>query len=82
MKQSEPQSNPPDSSKSSRTGSLLSRIFTSTLFALVVLTVAAVSLAMLYVRGRTLEAGVGAALLLVAAFLIYRGSKTPHTDDE
>ncbi|MCA1962100.1 MAG: hypothetical protein LDL33_15060 [Desulfomonile sp.] len=82
MKQNEPRSNPPASPKLSRTGSLLSRIFTSTLFALLVLTVAAISLAMLYFRGRTLEAGVGTALLIVAAFLIYRGSQAPRADDE
>lgn len=46
------------------------------------LVAAGVSLLMLYFRGRTLEAGVGAALLLVAAFLIYRGSRSERTEDD
>jgi len=80
MTSKEPKTDPPPSSKSS--GSVLSRIFTSTIFALLVLTVAGVSLVMLYSRGRVLEAGVGAALLLVAAFLIYRGSKAGRADED
>lgn len=83
MTAKEPKTDSAASSRSSRSlGSLLSTIFTSTIFALLVLVVAGVSLAMLYLRGRTLEAAVGGGLLLVAAFLIYRGSKAEHSGDD
>lgn len=55
-------------------------ILTNTWFALIVLGLAVVSLVFLYLKGRTTESLCGAGLLILAAFLIYRGSKSRHTD--
>ncbi len=60
---------------------MMGRILTSTAFALLVLVVAGISLVLLYFKGRTVEAAVGTGLLVVAAFLIYRGAKTEHIDE-
>jgi len=56
-------------------------ILTNTWFALIVLGLAVLSLVFLYLKGRTPESLCGAGLLILAAFLIYRGSKSQHTDD-
>ena len=56
--------------------SLMDRIPTSNWFAFTVLIVAAISLGLLYDRGRVLEAGMGAGLLAVATILIFRGIRS------
>ena len=55
---------------------MIGRILTSNWFALFVLALAAFSLVLLYLKGRTREALAGAAVLLLAAMLIYRGIKS------
>lgn len=55
-------------------------ILTNTWFALIVLGLAVLSLVFLYLKGRTKESLCGAALLILAAFLIFRGSKSQRTD--
>ena len=56
------------------------RILASTWFALLVLTVATGSVVLLYLKGRTLEAMVGAGLLIIAACLILYGSGKKDKD--
>jgi uncharacterized SAM-binding protein YcdF (DUF218 family) len=59
------------------------RIVTSIWIALPVLIAAAILLALLYTRGLTTEASVGAAVLAVAAYLIFTGgSKRDSGKDE
>jgi hypothetical protein len=55
---------------------MIGKIFTSNWFALIVLALAAISLVLLYSTGRTTEALFGAALLVLAALLIYWGEKS------
>lgn len=52
---------------------MLSKILTSSWFAFLVLVVAAIGLVLLYNKGRTSEAMLGAGLLAVAALLIILG---------
>ena len=58
----------------------MTRIFTSNWFAALILAVAAVSLVLLYSTGRTTEAILGAALLLLALVLILVGSRKSDGD--
>ncbi len=59
---------------------MIARIFTSNVFAALVLVVAAISLVLLYVSGQTSEAVLGAAILLLALVLILMGSKKSGRD--
>jgi hypothetical protein len=52
---------------------MIGRILKSNWFALIVLAVAALSLAFLYREGRTVEALVGTGFLVLAAVLVYWG---------
>jgi hypothetical protein len=52
---------------------MIVRILTSNWFALIVLAVAACSLVLLYRTGQTVEAFVGAGLLVLAALLVFWG---------
>jgi hypothetical protein len=54
---------------------MLSKIFTSNEFAVLVLVIAAMSLVVLYLSGRIIETAIGAVLLVVAAMLIFLGDK-------
>lgn len=59
---------------------MLGRIFTSNWFAIPVLLIAAGSLALLYLAGRTEEAIVGAVVLAVAALFILLGREKKDRD--
>lgn len=59
---------------------MLAKILTSNWIALPVLLVAAGSLVLLYVKGRTFEAMIGAALLAVAVILIFLGREKKDPD--
>lgn len=61
---------------------MLGKIFTSNWFAVPVLILAAVSLALLYFAGRTNEAIAGAAVLVVAALLIILGRDKKDRDED
>jgi hypothetical protein len=61
---------------------MLGRIFTSNWVAIPLLIVAAISLVVLYLRGRTTEAMIGAGVLAVAAYLIVRGCRSRDDDSE
>jgi hypothetical protein len=61
---------------------MLGRIFTSNWVAIPLLIVAGVSLVLLYLRGRTTEAMIGAGMLAVAAYLIVRGGRSRDEDSE
>jgi predicted tellurium resistance membrane protein TerC len=52
---------------------MIVRILTSNWFAVIVLAVAAFSLVLLHREGKTVEALVGAGLLVLAALLVYWG---------
>lgn len=61
---------------------MLSRILSSSLFALVALSVAAVSLVLLYLKGKTDEALIGAILLALAALLVFFGNRHKSSSDD
>ena len=61
---------------------MLGRIFTSNWVAIPLLIVAGISLALLFLRGRTTEALIGAGVLAVAAYLIMRGGRSRDEDSE
>jgi multisubunit Na+/H+ antiporter MnhC subunit len=59
---------------------MLGKILSSTWFALLVMVVAAIGLYLLHMKGRTSEAIAGAALLAVAALLIFLGRERKDSD--
>jgi hypothetical protein len=59
---------------------MIAKILTSNWFAAFVLVVAAASLVLLYVSGKTTEAVLGAAVLFLALVLILMGSKKSDRD--
>lgn len=59
---------------------MLGKILSSSWFALLVLIIAAVGLFLLYSKGRTTEAMVGAGLLALAAILIILGREKKGAD--
>jgi lipopolysaccharide export LptBFGC system permease protein LptF len=59
---------------------MIAKIFTSNWFAALVLLVAAAALILLYVRGKTTEAVLGAAILFLALVLSLMGSKKSDRD--
>ncbi|MCX5861833.1 MAG: hypothetical protein WCG29_06765 [Desulfomonile sp.] len=61
---------------------MLRKIFTSNEFAVLVLLIAAMSLVMLYLSGRTIETAIGTVLLALAALLIFRGDKKKDSDTQ
>jgi hypothetical protein len=58
----------------------LMRILTSNWIASVIVAIAAVSLLILYIMGKTKESLIGAAILGLALILIIRGSKKTFDD--
>lgn len=60
---------------------MLIKILSSNWVAIPVLAIACVSLVLLYLRGRTTEAKLGASLLLLAFLLIIWGRKPPPDTD-
>jgi hypothetical protein len=58
----------------------LMRILTSNWIASVIVAIAAVSLLILYIMGKTKESLIGAAILGLALILIVRGSKKTFDD--
>lgn len=61
---------------------MLSKIFTSNEFAVLVLVIAAMSLVVLYLSGRIIETAIGAVLLVVAAMLMFLGDKKKDSDSQ
>lgn len=61
---------------------MLNKIFTSNEFAVLVLLIAAMSLVVLYLSGRTLETAIGAVLLAISAILIFMGDKKKDPDHQ
>jgi hypothetical protein len=60
---------------------MLGRIISSNWVAIPVVVIAGAGVMLLYLRGKTLEAGIGAGLLVVALILIARGGgKGPKGD--
>lgn len=59
---------------------MISKILTSNWFSALVLVVAAASLVLVYVSGKTTEAVLGAAVLFLALVLILMGSKRSDRD--
>ncbi|MBM4327186.1 MAG: hypothetical protein FJ118_08485 [Deltaproteobacteria bacterium] len=61
---------------------MLRRILSSSLFALVALSLAAVSLVLLYLKGRTDAAMIGAILLAVATLLVFFGGRRKSSPED